>query len=71
MISRMTTVLQRLKTEWAAHLPPEAILAACEAVGYTEWRDRLSSIRSSLFRRFCCKFSMAIPRVAIYLIYRA
>jgi hypothetical protein len=41
MISRMTTVLQRLKTEWAAHLPPEAILAACEAVGYTEWRDRL------------------------------
>ena len=41
MISRMTTVLQRLKTEWTAHLHPEAILAACEAVGYTEWRDRL------------------------------
>ena len=41
MRSRMTTVLQRLKTEWAVHLQPEAILAACEAVGYTEWRDRL------------------------------
>ena len=41
MSSRMTTVLQRLKTEWAVHLQPEAILAACEAVGYTEWRDRL------------------------------
>ena len=41
MIPRMTTVLQRLKTEWADQLQPEAIHAACEAVGYTEWRDRL------------------------------
>ena len=41
MLSRMTTVLQRLKTEWAAQLQPEAIQAACEAVGYIEWRDRL------------------------------
>jgi hypothetical protein len=37
----MTTVLQRLKTAWAAQLQPEAIYAACKAVGYTEWRDRL------------------------------
>ena len=41
MISRITTVLQSLKTAWTAQLQPEAILAACEAVGYTEWRDRL------------------------------
>jgi hypothetical protein len=43
MVSRMTTVLQRLKTDWAAQLQPKAIQAACESVGYTEWRDRLLS----------------------------
>ena len=41
MIPKVTTVLQRFKTEWAAQLQPEAISAACEAVGYTMWRDRL------------------------------
>ena len=42
MIPKVTTVLQRFKTEWAAQLQPEAISAACEAVGYTMWRDRPS-----------------------------
>src|SRR5688500_232523 len=41
MVSRMTTVLQRLKTDWAAQLQPEPIQAACESVGYTERRDSL------------------------------
>jgi hypothetical protein len=41
MIPQVTTVLQRFKTEWAAQLQPEAISAACEAVGHTMWRDRL------------------------------
>jgi hypothetical protein len=41
MIPQVTTVLQRFTTEWAAQLQPEAISAACEAVGYTMWRDRL------------------------------
>jgi hypothetical protein len=41
MIPKITTVLQRFNTEWAAQLQPEAISAACEAVGYTMWRDRL------------------------------
>ena len=41
MVPSVTTVLQRFKTEWAAQLQPEAISAACEAVGYTAWRDRL------------------------------
>ena len=37
----VTTVLQRFKTDGAVQLEPEAIHAACEAVGYTAWRDRL------------------------------
>ena len=41
MVPSVTTVLQRFKTDWAAQLQPEAIHAACEAVGYTAWRDRL------------------------------
>jgi Transposase DDE domain len=41
MMPKLTQTLQRLKTEWAAQLQPDAIQAACEAVGYTEWRDRL------------------------------
>jgi hypothetical protein len=41
MVPRVTTVLQRFKTEWAAQLQPEAIHTAYEAVGYTAWRDRL------------------------------
>jgi hypothetical protein len=41
MVPSVTTVLQRFKTEWATQLQPEAIHTACEAVGYTTWRDRL------------------------------
>jgi hypothetical protein len=41
MVPSVTTVLQRFTTEWAAQLQHEAIHAACEAVGYTAWRDRL------------------------------
>jgi hypothetical protein len=41
MIPKVTTVLQRFNTEWAAQRQPEAISAACEAVGHTMWRDRL------------------------------
>jgi hypothetical protein len=41
MVPSVTMVLQRFKTDWAAQLQPEAIHAACEAVGYTAWRDRL------------------------------
>src|SRR6266850_5853828 len=41
MVPRVTTVLQRFKTDWAAQLQLEAIHAAYEAVGYTAWRDRL------------------------------
>jgi hypothetical protein len=41
MIPRLTTVLTRLKTEWAAQLQPDAILAACQEAGYTCWRDRV------------------------------
>jgi len=37
------TVLERLKTDWAAELQPDAIHAACEAVGYTAWRERILS----------------------------
>ena len=40
MVPSVTTVLQRFKTDGAAQLQPEAIHAACEAVGYTAWRDR-------------------------------
>src|SRR5687767_11065761 len=41
MVPSVTTVLDRFKTDWAAQLHPEAIRAACEAAGYTAWRDRL------------------------------
>ena len=41
MIAKLTHTLQRLTTDWAAQLQPEAIQAACDAVGYTQWRDRL------------------------------
>jgi hypothetical protein len=41
MVLSVTNVLQRFKTDWAAQLQPEAIHAACEAAGYTAWRDRL------------------------------
>jgi hypothetical protein len=35
MIPRLTTVLTRLKTAWAAQLQPAAILAACQEAGDT------------------------------------
>jgi hypothetical protein len=41
MLATLTPTLQRLKTEWAAQLQPHAIQAACDAVGSTQWRDRL------------------------------
>lgn len=41
MVPSVTTVLQRFTTDGAAQLQPEALHAACEAVGYTAWRDRL------------------------------
>jgi hypothetical protein len=40
MVARVTAVLNRLKTAWAAPLQPEAIIEACEEAGYTSWRDR-------------------------------
>jgi hypothetical protein len=41
MVQTITTLLQRFTGEWAALLPPEAILTVCEAIGYPAWRDRL------------------------------
>jgi Transposase DDE domain len=41
MVAKLTQTLQRLKTDWAAQLQPDAIQTACHAVGYTQWRDRL------------------------------
>jgi hypothetical protein len=41
MIARLTTVLTRLKTEWAAQLHPDAILAVCQEAGDPSWRDRV------------------------------
>jgi hypothetical protein len=41
MVAKLTQTLQRLKTDWAAQLQPDAIQTACNAVGYTQWRDRL------------------------------
>ena len=38
---RLTTVLTRLKTDWATQLQPDAIMAACQEAGYTSWRDRV------------------------------
>jgi hypothetical protein len=34
MVASITAVLKRLKTEWAAQLQAEAIIEACEEVGY-------------------------------------
>jgi hypothetical protein len=41
MIPCITAVLTRLKTEWAAQLQPDAILAVCREAGDTAWRDRV------------------------------
>jgi hypothetical protein len=41
MLAQLTQTLQRLTTDWAAQLRPDAIQAACDAVGSTQWRDRL------------------------------
>jgi hypothetical protein len=40
MMPKLTQTLQRLKTEWAAQLQPDAIQAACDAVGYTAFREK-------------------------------
>jgi hypothetical protein len=41
MVPNITAILQRFTGEWAALLQPEAILAACDEVGSTRWRDRV------------------------------
>jgi hypothetical protein len=41
MMPRLTTVLMRLKTEWAAQPQPDAMMAVCQEAGYTSWRDRV------------------------------
>jgi len=41
MVPNVTAILQRFTTEWATLLQPEAILAACNAVGDTTWRHRV------------------------------
>jgi hypothetical protein len=41
MVPNITAILQRFTGEWAALLPPDAMLAACDEVGYTRWRDRV------------------------------
>jgi Transposase DDE domain len=41
MVSSITTILQRFTGEWATLLQPDAILAVCSEMGYTEWRDRV------------------------------
>ena len=41
MIPCITAVLTQLKTDWAAQLEPDAILAVCREAGYTSWRDRV------------------------------
>jgi hypothetical protein len=41
MVASVTAVLSRFKTEWATLLQSEAIIGACEAAGYTTWRDRV------------------------------
>jgi hypothetical protein len=37
----ITAILPRFTGEWAALLQPNAILAACDEVGSTRWRDRV------------------------------
>jgi len=41
MVPNLTTILQRFTAEWAALLPPEALLAACGELGYLTWRHRV------------------------------
>jgi len=41
MLPSVTTIFQRFTPDGAAQRPPEAIHAACAAVGHTVWRDRL------------------------------
>src|SRR5215510_8535711 len=41
MVASVTAILSRFKAEWATQLQPEAIIGACEEVGYTSWRDRV------------------------------
>jgi hypothetical protein len=41
MVTSITTVLMRFKTDWAAQLQPDTIQAACQEAGYTSWRDRV------------------------------
>src|SRR2546430_8603823 len=41
MGASVTAVLSRFNTAWATPWQPEAIIGACEAAGYTSWRDRV------------------------------
>jgi hypothetical protein len=41
MVPNVTTILQRFTTQWAALLPPDAMLAACGEVGDLAWRHRV------------------------------
>jgi hypothetical protein len=41
MVPPITAILQRFTGEWAMLLQPEAILAVCQEIRYTAWRDRL------------------------------
>ena len=41
MVPHVTTILQRFTAKWAALRQPEAILAACDEVGYLAWRHRV------------------------------
>jgi hypothetical protein len=41
MVPNITTILQRFTGEWATLLQPDAMLAVCQEIGYTAWRDRL------------------------------
>jgi hypothetical protein len=41
MVPPITAILQRFTGEWAMLLQPAAILAVCQEIGYTTWRDRL------------------------------
>ena len=39
MPATLTQVVQQVQQEWTTQLEPEAILNACDEIGY-EWRDR-------------------------------
>jgi hypothetical protein len=41
MVPHISAILPRFTGEWAMWLHPDAILAACQESGYTQWRDRL------------------------------